>query len=197
MLVLHLMKEKCPRIVGPGYTLLHRVHEVVIFYIWIGALLEWLAFSSQSQYKEVSLAISIVASLYFLCYELYVFYRLIPYPFVELMSKKFSYYVERYSFFLRDLRYEEYKHLSPWSFRHLLRPYNYQILSFFRLLMVLAALPLFTDFTHGAISCLVGIQFLEIIRFLLTWPFYALWRNIYRLVMEISLFVFFTLYLVN
>ena len=113
------------------------------------------------------------------------------------MSKKFSYYVERYSFFLRDLRYEEYKHLSKWSFRHLLRPYNYQVLLFFRLLMVLAALPLFSDFTHGGISCLVVIQFLEIIRFLLTWPFFSLWRNIYRLVMEISLFLFFCFYLID
>ena len=198
LVILHLTKNKCcSNILGMGYTLLHRIHEVTLFYIWTSALLEWLTFNQHSQYKEVSLALSIVGALYFLIYEIYVFYRLIPYPFAEVASKKYAYYVEKYSFFLRDLRFEEYRSLVAWSPRHFLRPYNYQILSFFRLLMILAALPLFSEFTHGPISCLVVIQCLEIIRFSFTWPFFALWRNIYRLVLEVVLLLFFSFYLVN
>ena len=120
--------------------------------------MDWMAFDSNSVYRIVSFSLSIVATLYFLIYHVYIFYRLIPYSWIEPASKKYSDYVEKYSFFLRDLRFEEYDHLSPWSPTHLLRPYNYKVFSFNRMVLIIAALSLFYGFSHGAITCLIVIQ---------------------------------------
>ena len=197
LLVLHLIRKRAPKLVSPGYTLLHRVHEVVLFYVWIGALLEWLTFTQHSAYQAASLALSILIVLYFLLYEIYVFYQLIPYPYADIRSAKFASYIEKYSFFLRDLKFEEYESLSPWSVSHLIRPYNYQILTIFRMLWIISALPLFYDFSHGPIGCLVAVQSLELIRFAVAWPYHAQWRNIYKLVLEVLLLGFFCLTLAD
>jgi hypothetical protein len=130
----------------------------MLFYIALSAVLEWLVFSEQtSVYRTPSLIISVVSLVYFLCYELLVFYRLLPYCWVELKSAKFQYYVEYYSYFLRDLRYEKYAS-TAWSFRHIFRPYNYRLFSFFRVLLIVSALPLFHSFPHGPVSSLIIIQ---------------------------------------
>ena len=192
-----VFQKRFPRLVGVGYTFLHRVHEIAYFYVWIGILLEWLAFDPNAEYRIPSLCLSIVATLYFLIYYIYVFYRIIPYAFVESSSKKYADYVEKYSFFLRDLRFEEYDSLSPWSAKHLLRPYNYKVFSFYRVLLIIAALPLFYGFSHGAITCLIVIQGLEIIRFLVIRPFSSLWRNLYQLILEVILLTFFIVYLAD
>lgn len=53
----------------------------------------------------------------------------------------------------------------------------------------------FQEVIYGCISCLIVLQSLEIIRFLLSWPYSAKWRNLYMLSLEITLLVIFLVYL--
>ena len=90
---LQVFKKRFPRLIGFGYTFLHRVHEISLFYVWISILLEWMTFDANEDYRIASLCMSIVATLYFLIYQVYVFYRIIPYAFVESSSKKYAEYI--------------------------------------------------------------------------------------------------------
>lgn len=38
------------------------------------------------------------------------------------------------------------------------RPYNYELISFYRLFLILAALPLFQEVSHGSVCALLAIQ---------------------------------------
>ena len=90
---LQVFKKRFPRLIGFGYTFLHRVHEISLFYVWIGIILEWMNFDANEDYRVASLCMSIVATLYFMIYQVYVFYRIIPYAFVEPSSKKYAEYI--------------------------------------------------------------------------------------------------------
>lgn len=96
------------------YNILHKVHELSLFYLGISVALEWLTLSlklnstdSNLNYGYVygSLAMSIVLSMYILAYEVYVFYQLIPFCGVQIRASKYANYVEKFSYFLRDLRF--------------------------------------------------------------------------------------------
>jgi hypothetical protein len=41
-------------------------------------------------------------------YELYVYYDMIKYPLAEIGNRFYDYYVLRYGFFLKNVRFEEY-----------------------------------------------------------------------------------------
>lgn len=121
-----------------------------LFYISISVALEWLTFPKKLYYENVNLTyayvsfgMSILATVYFLTYEVYVYYRMIPFGHTEAGSKKYMEFIEKYSFFLRDIRFEEYGRSLAWSPRHMLRPYNYQILSCIRLILLVVAMPIF------------------------------------------------------
>jgi hypothetical protein len=96
------------------YNTLHKLHEISLFYIKIGVILEWItisnkmnspSFTDNSIYVYVSLGLSIAAAVYFLIYEVYIFYRLIPFGHVQAGSSKYANYVEKYSYYLRDIRF--------------------------------------------------------------------------------------------
>lgn len=90
-----------------------------------------------------SFGLSIVAAIYFLAYEVYIFYTLIPYGSVEAGSKKYRVYLERFSYFLRDIRFTESANGLNWTYRELVKPHNYQILSCIRLVLLVCAMPIF------------------------------------------------------
>jgi hypothetical protein len=69
---------------------------------------------------------------------------------------------------------------EEWSWRHWLRPYNYHILSYYKKFCMIISLPLFYDSPKWSAAILIFLQLLEIIRFVLTRPYYAQWRNVYR-----------------
>lgn len=121
--------------------------------------------------------------MYFTAYHTIIFYHVLPYASTHLNSPKFELYVEKFSYFLRDIRFAEYPTESGWNYCHLLRPYNYHVVGYLRTALMLASIPLFQGYPYGSISCLLAIQALEILRFLLTWPYQAGWRNIYRLLL--------------
>lgn len=80
---------------------------------------------------------------------------------------------------------------EPWSIRHWFRPYNYHLLSYYKKFCMMVALPVFYEAKHWQISVLILIQALEIARFVATKPYVALWRNVYRFVLELIIFAFF------
>lgn len=47
-------------------------------------------------------------NVYFAIYELYIYYDMINYPLAEIGNKYYDYYVVRYGYFLKSVRYEEY-----------------------------------------------------------------------------------------
>jgi hypothetical protein len=186
------------------YTVLHRVHEFGLFYISLSVALEWLTFSkklsdsgqnSNFVYAYASFGVSIFAVLYYLAYEMYVYYRIIPFGSTEAGSKKYLDFIEKYSFFLRDLRFEEYSASLAWTPRHMLRPYNYQILSCIRLILLVVALPIFHEYPYASLSCMMIVQFFEVLRLVLTWPYHSRWRNVFKLSLELTLLAIFCAYM--
>lgn len=56
---------------------------------------------------------------------------------------------------------------------------------------MVVSLPLFYHTLHGQPAVLIALQTLEILRFVLTWPFIKRWRNIVRLLLELCMLLFF------
>jgi hypothetical protein len=56
---------------------------------------------------------------------------------------------------------------------------------------MIVSLPLFYDTNHAQAIMLCLLQLMEIVRFLVVWPFYRQWRNIVRLCLECALGMFF------
>lgn len=78
-----------------------------------------------------------------------------------------------------------------WSPKHFFRPYNYHILSYYKKFCMIISLPLFYDSKNWQAGILVILQGLELTRFLLTKPYYATWRNVFRFCLELALLLFF------
>jgi len=80
---------------------------------------------------------------------------------------------------------------------HWFRPYNFHLLSYYRKFCIIICLPIFYENKHCQAVILIVIQLMEIARLLATQPYFARWRNIYRLVLELILLVFFVTVLVE
>jgi len=80
---------------------------------------------------------------------------------------------------------------ESWSVKHWFRPYNYHLLSYYKKFCMMVALPVFYDSKNWQISVLIVIQAMEIARFIATKPYHALWRNVYRFILEVVIFAFF------
>jgi len=63
--------------------------------------------------------------------------------------------------------------------------------------MMIISLPIFYHTTHAQAAVLILLQALEIVRFVVIWPFNQKWRNIYRLVLECALEMFFICVLIQ
>ena len=93
---------------GKFYTFVHKVHEISILYISLTTLLEWIYFDANSVERWVSFGLCLLMNLYFLVYELYIYYDMIKYPVATIGSDKYEYYAIRYGSLLKNIRYEEY-----------------------------------------------------------------------------------------
>jgi hypothetical protein len=60
---------------------------------------------------------------------------------------------------------------------------------------MMLAFPLFFYHGYAQIIVLMVVQFFEILRFLVTWPYNVKWRNVYRLVLELILLLIFCMIL--
>jgi hypothetical protein len=58
-------------------------------------------------------------------------------------------------------------------------------------MLMIVSLPLFYHTIHAQVTVLCLLQLSEIVRFIVIWPFYKRWRNIFRLILECALQMFF------
>ena len=65
---------------GKFFTFVHKVHEISILYISITTLLEWIYFDASSLERWLSFGFCLLMNIYFLIYELYIYYEMIKYP---------------------------------------------------------------------------------------------------------------------
>lgn len=86
----------------------HKVHEVSIMYIMLSTILQWFYFDTNSLERWLSLAFCIIVNVYFLIYELYIYYDMIKYPVAQIGNQKYEFYAIRYGSYLKNIRYEEY-----------------------------------------------------------------------------------------
>jgi hypothetical protein len=56
---------------------------------------------------------------------------------------------------------------------------------------MIVSLPIFYHTVHAQAAVLCILQLSEIARFIVIWPFYKRWRNIFRLILECALEMFF------
>lgn len=49
-----------------------------------------------------------VFNVYFVVYELYIYYDMLKYPLARIGNRLYDYYIIRYGTFLKNIRYEEY-----------------------------------------------------------------------------------------
>lgn len=71
------------------YALTYRVHEISIFYISITTMLEWIYFEPSSTERWISLGLCLFFNLYFLVYEMYIYYDMINYPAARIGKKNY------------------------------------------------------------------------------------------------------------
>ena len=62
---------------------------------------------------------------------------------------------------------------------------------------MILSLPIFYEYQKTQIGVLIALQVMETVRFCLTWPYISRKRNIYKLVLEIVLLLFFVISLVQ
>ncbi len=90
---------------GKFFTFMHKVHEISILYIMLHTLLEWLYFTTDSLERWLSLGFCLLINIYFLMYELYIYYDMIKYPVAMIGNEKYEYYAIRYGSLLKTIRY--------------------------------------------------------------------------------------------
>ena len=113
---------------------------------------------------------------------------MINYPVAAIGNKKYDYYAIKYGSLLKNIKFIEYDVIflliqphEQWSVKHWFRPYNYEILSFYKTFLMMISLPIFYSFKNAQISVLLIIQFFEILRFIIIWPYKSKVRNIIKL----------------
>lgn len=114
MVLLHCLQrtQKCEKLyqrhAGKIFTFIHKAHEISIMYIVLHTILEWMYFDASVAERWINLGCSVIINIYFLLYELYIYYDMMKYPVAQIGNKKFEYYAIRYGSLLKNIRYEEY-----------------------------------------------------------------------------------------
>jgi hypothetical protein len=58
--------------------------------------------------RWISFGLCILANLYFIVYELYIYYDMLNYPKAQIGDEQYEYYLIKYGSFLKNIRYEEF-----------------------------------------------------------------------------------------
>lgn len=101
-------KKKQSKILGYFYSFTLKVHEITVFYISISTLLEWIYFDAASFQRWMSFGCCIFFNIYFLAYQLYIYYDMINYPLAVVGNKHYDYYSVKYGSLLKNIRFAEY-----------------------------------------------------------------------------------------
>lgn len=156
-------KDPYHKNIGRAYTVLHKIHEVSILYLMITTVLQWLYFEGDTEYSFLewtSLLLSLVMLVYFLCYELYIYYDLFQYPEAAIGTRSYLEYCTKYGIFLSKIRFEEYPLMNNpiWTPKIWFRTYNYHILSFYKKMLMMVCLPIFHGFPYAQIIAMIILQ---------------------------------------
>lgn len=74
----------------------------------MASIVEFIYFQPTSSERIISAIVCVVFNIYFIIYELYIYYDMMRYPLAEIGNKTYDYYVLYYGFFLKNIRFEEY-----------------------------------------------------------------------------------------
>lgn len=73
-------------VVSKFYSLFHSFHQISIFYLTLGLVLEVFYFDLNSGIRVVSFIICLIFNLYYLAYQLYIYYDILKYPLLLIGS---------------------------------------------------------------------------------------------------------------
>lgn len=90
------------------YSAVHKVHEISLMYITMASIVEFTYFETTSLDRYVSAGVCLLFNVYFVAYELYIYYDMLNYPLTEIGNNLYEYYVTKYGCFLKNIRYQEY-----------------------------------------------------------------------------------------
>lgn len=102
------LKNYKKRLISSFYSFTLKVHEISIFYISLATMLEWIYFDAASIERWMSFGFCILFNVYFLVYELYIYYDMINYPAAVIGNSRYDYYSVRYGSLLKNIRFVEY-----------------------------------------------------------------------------------------
>jgi hypothetical protein len=80
---------------------------------------------------------------------------------------------------------------EKWSPKHLFRPYNYHLLSYYKKFLMIVSVPMFYGYPAPSMAVLTVLQLVEMARLCATWPYVSRCRNLYKLALEFILLLFF------
>lgn len=110
LLIVHKCKSKhwYTQHASKIFSATHKIHEISIFYITMASIVEFLYFEPTSAQRYVSAGLCVLFNIYFVIYELYIYYDMLKYPLAKIGNRLYDYYVVRYGCFLKNIRFEEY-----------------------------------------------------------------------------------------
>lgn len=93
IIIIFCLRKKNPHFfrkhAGKLYSFIHKVHEISIMYILLTTILEWMYFDSNYYERWLSLGLGVIANVYFLVYELYIYYDMLKYPIAQIGNPKY------------------------------------------------------------------------------------------------------------
>lgn len=87
------------------YSAVHKIHEMSLMYITMASIVEFIYYEPTSSERVISAIVCIIFNVYFVIYELYIYQDMIKYPLAQIGNKYYDYYVLRYGFFLKNIRF--------------------------------------------------------------------------------------------
>ena len=90
------------------YSAVHKIHEISILYVTMASIVEFIYFQPTSLQRFISAGVCIIFNIYFVVYELYIYYDMLKYPLAEIGNSYYDYYVTRYGCFLKNIRFQQY-----------------------------------------------------------------------------------------
>ena len=110
MFVAHCCKHKhwYYRHADKLFSAVHKIHEFSLLYITMASIVEFIYFEPTSAQRYISAILCVAFNVYFVIYELYIYYDMLKYPLARIGNRLYDYYVVRYGCFLKNIRFEEY-----------------------------------------------------------------------------------------
>lgn len=119
-----------------------------------------ISYFNWSTVKWASIIICFIVNIYYLVYQIKIYYALMDFPSIPINDRRFDEFIYKYSYYLKNIRFDEDKVYSgKWGIYKLwFRPHNYHILSYIKKFMMMLTFPIFYQFGYAQIIVLLIIQ---------------------------------------